>query len=77
MTCVAGFRQASGVGRISQGLAIFAMAFILGMIVHKGYNDVSALAEKHSGKQFWVALARYCIGNLAGGGKMPDDQAGR
>ena len=39
------------------------------MIAHKGHTDISALAEKHSGKQFWTALARYFIGNLAGGGK--------
>ena len=53
------------------------MALVLGMIAHKGHNDISALAEKHSGKQFWVALARYFIGNLSGGGKMPDEQPGR
>jgi hypothetical protein len=45
------------------------MALILGMVAHKGHADISVLAQKHSGKEFWVELARYFIGNLGGGGK--------
>ena len=45
------------------------MAFILGMVAHKGHADISVLAEKHSGREFWVELARYFIGNLGGGGR--------
>jgi hypothetical protein len=37
------------------------------MILHKGYADISLLAQQHSGDRFWWALARYFIGNLAGG----------
>ena len=54
---------------VSQALAILCMAFIIGMVAHKGHADISVLAEKHSGKEFWVELARYLIGNLGGGGR--------
>ena len=53
---------------LSQALGIVALAFLLGMVVHKGGGDISRLAQKHSGTEFWVELARYCIRNLAGGG---------
>ena len=54
---------------LSQLLAILCLAFLLGMIVHKGYADISALARQHSGEEFRLALARYFLGNVAGGGK--------
>ena len=54
--------------KLSQGLAILAMAFLLGMVVHKGHADISVLAQNHSGGEFWVELGRYFIRNLAGGG---------
>ena len=54
---------------LSQALAILCMAFLLGVVVHKGHADISVLAERHSGEQFWVELARYFLGNLGGGGK--------
>lgn len=41
---------------------------MLSMILHKGYVDVSALAQQHSGEKFWLALARYFLRNIAGGG---------
>ena len=53
-------------------LAIFAGMLLLSMILHKGITDVSVIAEKHSGRQFWVALGKYFIGNLAGGKKAAD-----
>ena len=62
------FRRVSVVRRLSQALAIFAMAFLLGMIAHKGHSDISVMAQKHSGSEFWVELGRYFIRNLAGGG---------
>jgi len=37
---------------------------MLSMIAHKGYADVSALALRHSGDEFWKALGRYLLGNL-------------
>jgi hypothetical protein len=55
--------------RLSQLLAILCLAFLLGMIAHKGYSDISALARQHSGEELRLALARYFLGNLAGGGK--------
>ena len=51
--------------------AVALLVLIQSMILHKGYTDISALARKHSGEQFWTALARYFVGNLAGGGN-PD-----
>jgi len=53
-------------------LAIFAGVLLLSMILHKGVTDISVIAEKHSGQQFWVALGKYFIGNLAGGKKAAD-----
>ena len=55
-----------------QKVAIFAGILLLSMILHKGVTDISVIAEKYSGRQFWVALAKYFIGNLAGGKKAAD-----
>lgn len=55
-----------------QKLAIFAGILLLSMILHKGATDISVIAGKHSGQQFWVALGKYFIGNLAGGKKAAD-----
>lgn len=59
--------------RFGQAIAIACMALLLSMVAHKAYVDVSALAQRHSGKQFWVALVQYFIGNLAGGAKPASD----
>jgi hypothetical protein len=45
---------------------------IYAMIVHKGYNDLSRIADKHSGEEFWVEVARHVLGNLAGGAKKQE-----
>jgi hypothetical protein len=50
-----------------QVVAIFAGLLIFSTILHKIYSDVSLLARLHSGAEFWVALARHLIRNLAGG----------
>jgi len=50
-------------------LQVFAIALgvsMLAAILHKGYVDVSRLAELHSGAWFWRALGRYLIANLGG-----------
>lgn len=52
---------------VTQAIAIGCLAVLFSMIVHKGYVDVSALAAKHSGGEFWVAVARYLLANLASG----------
>jgi hypothetical protein len=41
------------------------MALILSVIVHKATVDISAIAQKHSGGEFWRALAQYVISNMA------------
>ena len=52
---------------LMQILAILGIIAILSVIVHKGFADISVLAGRHSGADFWVALARYLLRNLAGG----------
>jgi hypothetical protein len=46
--------------------AIFCMIFVWSIIVHKVYTAVSVLGQKHSGTEFWLALVRYLVANLAG-----------
>lgn len=61
----------SGIGNsitnLLQILAVCCMILIFSLILHKGYADISALAQKHSSGEFWLALARYLMRNLAGG----------
>jgi len=59
-------------GWFVQKAAVLFLVVMSTAILHKGAVDVSGLAYKHSGKEFWVALARYLIGNLAGGGKRAE-----
>ena len=68
MKCAGECQRANFVSKLSQGLAICTIAFLLGMVAHKGHADISGLAAKHSGSEFWVELGRYVIRNLAGGG---------
>jgi hypothetical protein len=53
---------------VAQVLAVVCVGVIWSIIVHKGYVDISGLADRHSGGQFWAELARYFLRNLAGGG---------
>jgi len=50
-----------------QILAVFCAIVIWAMILHKGSAEVSALVQKHSGEEFWIALAKYFLRNLGGG----------
>jgi hypothetical protein len=50
-----------------QVLAIICLAFMFSLILHKGFADVSLISELHSGREFWIALARHFIGTLSGG----------
>ncbi|AEG92751.1 hypothetical protein [Ramlibacter tataouinensis] len=52
--------------RVLQVFAIALLALICGIVLHKGFADVSALAEQHRGGDFWPALLRYVFRNLAG-----------
>jgi hypothetical protein len=60
-------RETDGRATLGQALAIVVAAFMVGTILHKGVADLSALAQRHAGADFWPALARYLIGNIAGG----------
>jgi len=59
-------------GALVQKGAVVFLVLMCSVILHKGAADISGLAVKHSGKEFWVALTRYLIGNLAGGGKRAE-----
>jgi len=59
-------------GALVQKGAVVFLVLMCTVILHKGAVDVSGLAAKHSGKEFWVALTRYLVGNLAGGGKRAE-----
>ena len=50
-----------------QLVGVFWIAFIITMILYRGYVMVSGLAERYSGAEFWVRLGRQVIANLAGG----------
>ncbi len=52
---------------VMQILAIVFLVLMLSLILHKGFSDVSLIAELHSGREFWLALARHFIGTLSGG----------
>ena len=52
---------------VMQILAIVCLVLMLSVILHKGFADFSLIAELHSGKEFWLALARHFIGTLSGG----------
>jgi hypothetical protein len=51
---------------VLQIVAIGLLVLICGVILHKGYADVSTIAREHSGADFWRALARHIFKNLSG-----------
>jgi hypothetical protein len=53
-------------GRIQQALAIVVMITIWLMITTKGFSDISILLQNEP-DDFWRALAKYLLKNLAGG----------
>ena len=57
---------ADTVGNMMQLLAIVCLVLMLSVILHKGFANVSLIAELHSGKEFWIALARHFLANLSG-----------
>jgi hypothetical protein len=59
--------QADG-KRILQFFAIACLCFIMSVIAHKGFNDISLLAREHP-DDFWIALGRYFLDNMAGKGR--------
>ena len=50
-----------------QWLAIFCLVALFSMVFHKAFADLSVLAQQHSGADFWAAVARHVLRNLAGG----------
>ena len=54
-------------GRFQQVLGILIMLVIVLVIATKGFSDVSHIARE-SPDDFWRSLARYFLGNMAGGG---------
>jgi hypothetical protein len=60
-------READARGTLAQALAIVVAVFMVSTILHKGASDLAGLAQRQAGAEFWPALARYLIGNLAGG----------
>ena len=50
-----------------QVFAILCLIAIVSVVFHKAFVDVSFLAQWHSGADFWAALVRLVLRNLAGG----------
>jgi hypothetical protein len=59
-------RSAERFKTVGQVIAILMLSGMVGMVLHKGYTDFSALAQQNPGESFWPALARYVFRNLAG-----------
>jgi hypothetical protein len=51
---------------VMQVLGIACLVALAAVIVHKGFVDISALAQQYSGGEFWTRLARYLLANLGG-----------
>lgn len=54
-------------GALLQKFAIALLVLMGGVILHKGFTDIHALALRHSGDAFWRALLRYLLANLGAG----------
>lgn len=52
---------------VLQMSVILCLAALFSTIAHKAFVDISALAQQHSGGEFWTALARLVLRNLSGG----------
>ena len=50
-----------------QVLAVLCALLFLSMVAHKSFTDIYSLAQQYSGTDFWAALARHVLRNLAGG----------
>ena len=61
-------RRAASYSGVLQILAILGLAAMIAVIFHKAYLDLGKLAQKYSGVEFWVELAKQVLKNLAAGG---------
>ena len=52
-------------GTVLQVLAICCVAIYFSVLLHKAWADLSGLATKYPGEDFWRALGRYLMANLA------------
>jgi len=50
-----------------QVLAVLCLIVLFSMVAHKAFADIALLMQHHSGIDFWAALARHVLRNLAGG----------
>lgn len=51
---------------VLQVVSILCLVGLMAMIFHKGFADLAVVWQQHSGGDFWIALARYFLRNLAG-----------
>ena len=59
--------SSNAVKKLLQIVAVSLAILICSVILYKASVDISALAQKHSDGEFWVALAKYFLRNLGGG----------
>jgi len=52
--------------RIQQVSGILFLSLMYFVIIERGFNDISALIQNNP-EDFWRALGKYIIGNLARG----------
>jgi len=52
---------------VMQVLAILCLIAFFAVVAHKAIVDLSALAQRYPGSEFWPALGRYLLRNLGGG----------
>jgi hypothetical protein len=50
-----------------QIVGVLGLLLICSLVFHKAFADIASLADRHSGRQFWLELGRYIFKNLAGG----------
>ena len=53
---------------VLQLASILVLVAMIATIFHKAYLDLDKLAQKYSGVEFWVELAKQVLKNLAAGG---------
>ena len=50
-----------------QVLAVLCIAAYFAMLAHKASADITLLASRYEGSEFWRALGRHLLRNLGGG----------
>ena len=52
---------------ILQVFAFLCLVALISGIAHQVFVDITTLAQQHSGRDFWAALARHVVRNFSGG----------